>query len=119
MQVTGKPLGATFSGVLSEGVSAFWKGIVFAYGREVSYTSIKLGAYAPVRDMLGAGSPDASVLLKFFAGALTGGTGSVVGNPFDVLVSRFLPIVSRILCRRNESEQASLRKRACAAMLRG
>jgi hypothetical protein len=26
-----------------EGVAAFWKGIFFAYGREISYTSIKLG----------------------------------------------------------------------------
>ena len=55
-----------------EGVSAFWKGIVFAYGRELSYTSIKLGAYAPVRDALGAGK-DAPFYLKFLAGAITGG----------------------------------------------
>ncbi|CAB9515356.1 Kidney mitochondrial carrier protein 1 [Seminavis robusta] len=86
MQVTGNGLGQTVSGVFkNEGVSAFWKGIVFAYGRELSYTSIKLGAYAPVRDMLGAGGSDAPFYLKFLAGALTGGTGSFVGNPFDVM----------------------------------
>ena len=41
---------------------------------------------APVRELLGAGedSPDAPFLLKFLAGALTGGVGSVIGNPFDV-----------------------------------
>lgn len=51
MQVSGNGLGATISGVMKEeGVASFWKGIVFAYGREISYTSIKLGAYAPVRD---------------------------------------------------------------------
>ena len=34
--------------------------------------------------MLGAGA-DAPFYLKFLAGAITGGTGSVVGNPFDVM----------------------------------
>ena len=41
-------------------------------------------AYAPVRDWLGAGK-DAPFYMKFLAGAITGGVGSVVGNPFDVL----------------------------------
>lgn len=34
--------------------------------------------------MIGAGGDDAGIVLKFLAGALTGGFGSVVGNPFDV-----------------------------------
>lgn len=59
-------------------------GIAFAWGREASYASIKLGAYAPVRDAIGAGGKDAPFYLKFAAGAITGGVGSVVGNPFDV-----------------------------------
>lgn len=85
MQVSGAGIGSTVSGIYTkEGIAAFWKGIVFAYGRELSYTSIKLGAYAPVRDALGAGA-DAPFYLKFLAGAITGGTGSIVGNPFDVM----------------------------------
>ena len=40
----------------NEGVTAFWKGIPWAYCREGSYTAIRLGAYAPVRDAIGAGS---------------------------------------------------------------
>eukprot|EP00566_Odontella_aurita_P015944 CAMPEP_0113577930 /NCGR_PEP_ID=MMETSP0015_2-20120614/29166_1 /TAXON_ID=2838 /ORGANISM="Odontella" /LENGTH=282 /DNA_ID=CAMNT_0000481613 /DNA_START=38 /DNA_END=886 /DNA_ORIENTATION=+ /assembly_acc=CAM_ASM_000160 len=68
----------------NEGVTAFWKGIPFAYGREGSYTAIRLGAYTPVRDAIGAGG-NAPFYLKFLAGAITGGVGSVVGNPFDVL----------------------------------
>lgn len=85
MQVSGLGIGETVGGLMkSEGVASFWKGIVFAYGRELSYTSIKLGAYAPVRDALGAG-PDAPFYMKFLAGAITGGTGSIVGNPFDVM----------------------------------
>ena len=51
MQVTGNGLGTVFSTTLkNEGVGSFWKGIVWAWGREGSYASIKLGAYAPVRD---------------------------------------------------------------------
>lgn len=86
MQVSGLGIGETVQGVLGkEGFGALWKGIVFAYGREISYTSIKLGAYAPVRDAIGANQPDAPFYLKFLAGAFTGGVGSVVGNPFDVM----------------------------------
>lgn len=85
MQVSGAGLGHTITTTFKgEGVAAFWKGIVFAYGRELSYTSVKLGAYAPVRDMLGAG-PEAPFYMKFLAGAITGGTGSFIGNPFDVM----------------------------------
>ena len=86
MQVSGGGIGPTVSGIFkSEGFTSFWKGLPFAYGREISYTSVKLGAYAPVRDMMGANEPGASVVLKFLAGAITGGTGSIIGNPFDVL----------------------------------
>ena len=45
MQVSGGGLGATISGVMKDwGVSSFWKGLPFGWGRELSYTSIKLGA---------------------------------------------------------------------------
>lgn len=85
MQVTGLGIGATVGEISAkEGIAAFWKGLFFAYGREISYTSIKLGAYAPVRDALGAGK-DAPFYLKFLAGAITGGVGSAIGNPFDVM----------------------------------
>lgn len=50
----------------------------------MSYTSIKLGAYAPVRDALGAGK-DSPFYMKFLAGAITGGVGSVVGNVSGII----------------------------------
>ncbi|GKY99155.1 hypothetical protein MPSEU_000871000 [Mayamaea pseudoterrestris] len=85
MQVSGLGIAATAGGLLrNEGILAFWKGLAFAYGRELSYTSVKLGAYAPVRDALGAGG-EAPFYLKFVAGAITGGVGSAIGNPFDVM----------------------------------
>jgi hypothetical protein len=71
--------------VRSEGVLALWKGIVPALGREMFYSSVKVGGYAPIRDAIGAGSPNAPLYLKFLAGSLSGGIGSVIGNPFDVL----------------------------------
>lgn len=86
MQVSGNGLGATVGSTYAkEGAAAFWKGIVWAWGREGSYASIKLGAYAPVRDAIGAGGKDSSIILKFTAGAITGAVGSLIGNPFDVL----------------------------------
>ena len=63
----------------NEGVAAFWKGIPWAYCREGSYTAIRLGAYAPVRDAIGAGSANAPFYLKFLAGAITGAVGSIAG----------------------------------------
>ena len=45
MQVTGAGIGETVSIVAKQGgVGSFWKGIAFAWGREASYTTVKLGA---------------------------------------------------------------------------
>jgi hypothetical protein len=45
MQVSGAGIGETVAGVMKNGgVGAFWKGLPFGWGRELSYTSIKLGA---------------------------------------------------------------------------
>jgi hypothetical protein len=86
MQVTGLPITTTVQSLLkNEGFAALWKGIPAAWGREASYSSIKIGGYAPMRNAIGAGGKDAPIYLKFTAGALTGGFGSFVGNPFDVM----------------------------------
>ena len=45
-----------------------------------------------MRDYLGAG-PDAPFYMKFLAGAITGGVGSVVGM-FLLLLNFFVPFVS-------------------------
>ena len=58
VQVSSDGLLRTCSSTMrNEGIAAFWKGIPWAYCREGSYTAIRLGAYAPVRDAIGAGSP--------------------------------------------------------------
>lgn len=73
-----------------EGVSAFWKGINAAWLRESSYTSLRLGLYAPIKDAMGAGAADAPFWKKFTAGSLAGALGSIAGNPFDVLKTRMM-----------------------------
>ena len=71
-----------------EGVTAFWKGINAAWLRESSYTSLRLGLYAPIKELFGAGDPNAPFILKFGAGSAAGAIGSLAGNPFDVLKVR-------------------------------
>jgi len=72
-----------------EGISAFWKGIGAAWMREASYTSLRLGLYAPIKHAMNV-KADSSFFLKFAAGSLAGAIGSVVGNPFDVLKTRMM-----------------------------
>lgn len=67
-----------------EGILAFWKGINAAWLRESSYTSIRLGLYAPIKDAMGC-TKDSGFLMKFTAASAAGGLGSIIGNPFDVL----------------------------------
>ena len=86
MQMSGGGVGSTVSAIMkTEGFGSLWKGIQAAWGRESFYASIKVGGYGPIRDALGASSPDAPFALKFAAGAASGSIGSCVGNPWDVL----------------------------------
>eukprot|EP00635_Sarcinochrysidales_sp_CCMP3193_P001495 CAMPEP_0118917142 /NCGR_PEP_ID=MMETSP1166-20130328/17062_1 /TAXON_ID=1104430 /ORGANISM="Chrysoreinhardia sp, Strain CCMP3193" /LENGTH=287 /DNA_ID=CAMNT_0006857201 /DNA_START=20 /DNA_END=883 /DNA_ORIENTATION=+ len=89
-----------------EGIAAFWKGIPAAWMREASYTSFRLGLYKPLKVAFGADKPDSPFMMKFLAGGASGGLGSVVGNPFDILKTKmmaaegagigFMPTVSSI-----------------------
>lgn len=83
-------IGGTISIVAKEeGALAFWKGIGAAWLREASYTSLRLGLYAPLKDIMGV-KKDSNFLLKFAAGSLAGAIGSAAGNPFDVLKTRMM-----------------------------
>ena len=67
-----------------EGIAAFWKGIPAAWMREASYTSFRLGLYAPLKKAFGADKPDSPFIRKFAAGGASGGTrpgGAVVDFP--------------------------------------
>jgi len=72
-----------------EGLPAFWKGIGAAWMRESSYTSLRLGLYSPIKEVLNV-KKDSSFFMKFAAGSLAGAIGSLAGNPFDVLKTRMI-----------------------------
>lgn len=57
--------------------------------REASYTSLRLGLYGPIKQVLGV-KKNSNFILKFSAGSLAGAIGSFVGNPFDVLKTRMM-----------------------------
>ena len=109
MQVQGT--GFRFGAMMQhEGVAALWKGIQAAWLREASYTTVKLGGYAPIRDAIGASEKGAPFYLKFAAGALSGSIGSVCGNPFDVMKTMLMantanPIPVSTLMGRMHAEQ--------------
>lgn len=75
--------------IQEEGFKSFWKGIGAAWMREASYTSLRLGLYAPIKSWMGVKN-DSSFFMKFTAGSLAGAIGSTVGNPFDVVKTRMM-----------------------------
>lgn len=74
-----------FNMIKKEGIFSLWKGIQPAYFREITYTSTKLGFYAPIKELIGANNADASFFKKFAAGSASGTLGTLIGNPFDVM----------------------------------
>ena len=63
-----------------EGVLAFWKGIIPSLLREITYSSIRLGAYEPLRNLLSSqeeqGRGQIAIWKKLVAGAAAGAVGS-------------------------------------------
>jgi solute carrier family 25 (mitochondrial carrier), member 14/30 len=73
-----------------EGILALWKGMVPSAVREMSYSSIRFGLYAPIKKFLIGETSPAEVPLwkKIVAGGLAGGVGSAIANPTDLLKIR-------------------------------
>jgi hypothetical protein len=88
----GATIGTTISSIYrSEGVGSFWKGIRAAWLREASYTSLRLGLYAPCKRFYGCDDPEKnSFLRKFAAGSTSGAIGSITGSPFDLLKTQMM-----------------------------
>ena len=68
-----------------EGIGGFYKGIGPAWVREAVEKSFRLGLYHPIKVLIGADGPSGSMFMKFISGAMSGGFGAFVGNPFDVV----------------------------------
>ena len=73
----------------NEGIGAFWKGIKAAWLRESTYTSLRLGLYEPIKQLMGVNNKS-GFGEKFIAGSLAGAIGSIFGNPFDVVKTRLM-----------------------------
>jgi solute carrier family 25 protein 14/30 len=71
-------------------LKTFYKGITAAYFREMTYTSLRLGLYSPVKDLYAGKGNTPSAFVKFMAGATSGALAASAGNPFDVLKTRMM-----------------------------
>ena len=66
-----------------EGAAALWTtGLTSTLLREVFYSTTRMGLYPHVKQQLGV---DNSLIGKIAAGSLTGGLGSIISNPIDVV----------------------------------
>uniref|UniRef100_A0AAV1VM50 Uncharacterized protein n=1 Tax=Peronospora matthiolae TaxID=2874970 RepID=A0AAV1VM50_9STRA len=77
-----------------EGFGALWNGAMPALLRQVSYTSICMALYEPLRNVFGANAADSSgngevpYVNKFLAGGCAGAIGISLANPVDVIKVR-------------------------------
>jgi solute carrier family 25 protein 14/30 len=70
--------------VIHEGASALWRtGLTASMLREATYSSTRMGLYPHVKRQLG--TSDSNFAGKLAAGVVTGGLGSVLANPIDVV----------------------------------
>jgi hypothetical protein len=77
-----------------EGIRGWARGITPSMLREITYSSIRLGAYEPVRSSMNSvfsnnDVSSTSPLVRFSAALITGGTGAAIANPFDLIKTRF------------------------------
>ena len=97
---TSKNYQGLFSGALKilreEGLSGWSRGLTPSMIREVSYSSIRIGFYEPIRVAMTryfngghAHGSDASAFVKFSSALLSGATGSAIANPLDLIKIRF------------------------------
>ncbi|KAF1335570.1 hypothetical protein FI667_g1197, partial [Globisporangium splendens] len=78
--------------VKEEGPGALWKGATPALLRQVSYTSICMVLYEPLRDFFGANQQqnkgEVPFINRFLAGGFAGAIGISLANPVDVIKVR-------------------------------
>lgn len=92
-----------YQGVLSgamrilreEGWRGWAKGMEPSMMREMTYSSVRIGAYEPLRALLsrGGSSTETSPSVKFFSALISGGTGAALANPFDLVKTRFQAVL--------------------------
>jgi solute carrier family 25 uncoupling protein 8/9 len=74
--------------VTREGVRGLTGGLSAAVLRGVTYGGIRLGMYEPLKPLVGADKPDASLARKILASCVTGATAAALTNPMDLVKTR-------------------------------
>ncbi|XP_064651776.1 mitochondrial substrate carrier family protein ucpB-like [Lineus longissimus] len=75
--------------VRDEGLAGLYKGLPASLMREGSYSTIRLGAYEPLKQLFGATDPSHTPLWKkICAGAISGAIGSAIATPTDLVKVR-------------------------------
>lgn len=82
-------IGSTFKSIKqNEGLKGLYKGIKAAYGRELTYSSLRLGLYEPFKKLWGATGKDVPIWKKFLSGSSAGLVAACAANPIDFLKIR-------------------------------
>jgi len=76
----------------TEGVKSLFKGIEACWLRELVYSSMRLGLYEPIRNIMVGDTPKDKIpfIMKMISGSMSGLIGSFFGNPADVLRTRMM-----------------------------
>ena len=72
-----------------EGIKGLYRGVTASLAREGSYSTIRIGLYEPIKNMLKSeGEKTEPFLKKLLAGGLSGMTGAAIANPTDLIKVR-------------------------------
>lgn len=96
MQLSSHGGGTHYRGVLDavqtiskkEGVSAMYSGLSAALTRQVTYTTLRLGLYASLRERVADENGKVSMAAKFGVGTAAGGIASAISTPVEVAMVR-------------------------------
>lgn len=76
-----------------EGLYGLSKGMEASMLREISYSSIRIGAYEPLRrsfaSLLGHDPKHTTPVVKFASALMSGAIGAAMANPLDLIKTRF------------------------------
>ncbi|CDW73932.1 mitochondrial substrate carrier family protein [Stylonychia lemnae] len=73
----------------NEGITGLYKGLSASWVRESIYSTIRLGSYEPIKQLLGATDPNnTSFFLKFLSGGMAGMVASMFSTPMDLIKIR-------------------------------
>eukprot|EP00013_Stygamoeba_regulata_P006071 CAMPEP_0177639928 /NCGR_PEP_ID=MMETSP0447-20121125/6277_1 /TAXON_ID=0 /ORGANISM="Stygamoeba regulata, Strain BSH-02190019" /LENGTH=305 /DNA_ID=CAMNT_0019141977 /DNA_START=225 /DNA_END=1142 /DNA_ORIENTATION=- len=77
-----------------EGLAGLYRGVSASVLREAVYSSLRLGLYEPIKEVLGATDPTSTPLwTKFLAAGTSGAIGAAISTPTDLVKVRFQSVL--------------------------